>query len=73
MLPGKYNEFWKGIRYNIPLCCIVWFVDVHCTMRYKERKEYQNRMSVMTNNAGVILCPACVDRAIRSRPLSQPG
>lgn len=71
MLPGKYNEFWKGVRYRIPLCCILWFVDVHCTKRCKERTEYQRQMSVMTNNTGVVLCPDCVARKL-NRTLPRP-
>ena len=64
MPPGKYREFWRGVRHGIRLCCIIWFVDVHCTKAYAEREEYQNRMNVLTGNAGVVLCPDCVAREV---------
>ena len=68
-LPGKYREFWRGIRHGISLCCIIWFIDAHCTKKYNERREYQDRMNVMTGNAGIVLCPECVARTLRSRIL----
>ena len=67
MLPEKYREFWRGIRHGISLCCVIWFIDVHCIKRYDERREYQDRMNVMTDNAGIVLCPECVVRTLRSR------
>lgn len=65
--PGKYWEFWQGMRRGIPLCCIIWFIDIHSVRKYGERKEYQDRMRVMTGNAGIVLCPECAARTLGSR------
>lgn len=55
------QDFWKGIRYQIPLCCIMWFIYVHSIKPYKEREEYQEKMSNLTKNSGIILCPYCIE------------
>lgn len=48
-----------GIQFGIPLCCLIWFGNVQCTIR-ATIPEYASTMSKLTNNAGVILCPNCL-------------
>lgn len=51
-----------GFEYGFPLCCVIWFWDVDCTLR-KTIPEYNSRMNELTDDRGQILCPDClVDR-----------
>lgn len=61
MKEGKY--FWKGIKYGISICCIIFFEN---EWKYigKNNKEYGSIMHKLTNNEGVILCPNCVNKKV---------
>jgi hypothetical protein len=54
---GKY--FWRGIKHQIPLCCIIFFETEWQSIR-KMNKEYGNTMDKLTNNQGVVMCPNCL-------------
>ena len=60
---GKY--FWRGIKHEIPLCCIIFFENswdsIRCVI-----PNYGNSMHKLTDNAGVILCPDCIEKKISS-------
>ncbi len=45
-----------GSQFGIPLCCLIWFYNVNCVLR-STLPEYNQKMSILTNNQGVILCP----------------
>ena len=51
--------FWKGIKYKIPVCCILFFMN-EWKMIKRFNKEYGKTMSILTDNEGVILCPNCL-------------
>ena len=53
------KHFWKGIKYEISLCCILFFENEWDSIR-KNNKEYSKTMSKITNNEGIILCPNCL-------------
>mgnify|MGYP006899668626 CR=1 FL=1 len=48
-----------GRRFGIPICCLIWFGNVNNTLR-STLPEYNETMSKLSNNEGVILCPDCV-------------
>jgi len=54
---GKY--FWKGIKYDIPICCVMFFENGWDSIR-KENLEYGIYMHKLTHNEGIILCPDCI-------------
>lgn len=69
-MTGRYGFFWKGVKHNIPLCCVLFFDTVWdgwTQRRERELKEYGDRMNVVTSNAGVILCPQCLHDAMKVR------
>ena len=56
----KYNWFWKGIKHEIPLCCIMFFESAWTDSVKKEISDYSKTMHHLTNNEGIILCPDCL-------------
>jgi hypothetical protein len=58
------NFFWKGIKHNIPLCCIFFFESGWKSIK-NEIGEYAETMDLLTNNQGIILCPDCLIENIR--------
>jgi len=60
--PMKNKEkkyFWKGIKHQISLCCILFFITEWQSIK-QNIHEYGDKMSELTNNEGVILCPDCL-------------
>lgn len=53
-----------GGQFGIPLCCLIWFGNVNCTLR-STLPEYNETMTGLSNNEGVILCPDCIVRSIK--------
>lgn len=62
---GNVSDFWNGIKYDIPLCCILFFDNEWTSIR-KTIPEYGILMHVLTNNEGVIMCPKCMGNVFRS-------
>ncbi len=61
---GKY--FWRGVKHQIPTCCIMFFETEWQSIR-KNNNEYGDTMDKLTNNQGVIMCPNClVDKIMNS-------
>ncbi len=60
----KYRWFWNGVKYGIPLCCIMFFETAWADCVKREIDEYGNKMHILTNNEGVILCPDCVAKRV---------
>ncbi len=58
---GKF--FWKGIKHDIPTCCILFFENEWQIIR-KDNEEYGQTMYKLTNNEGIILCPDCIRKKI---------
>lgn len=56
---ANYNWFWRGIKSEISLCCIIFFESSWSTIR-AQNKEYKDSMAYWTGNEGVVLCPCCV-------------
>lgn len=54
---GKY--FWRGIKHDIPLCCIMFFETSWQSIR-KDNPSYGEIMHKFSNNQGIILCPDCL-------------
>ena len=64
---GKgYGEFWKGIKYDVPLCCIIFFEFAWHGILREDIPEYSEEMCHLTNNAGVIMCPECTIKKLKS-------
>lgn len=62
-MTGRYRFFWNGVKDGIPLCCVLFFDTVWdgwTERRERDLKEYGSRMHILTDNAGVMLCPECV-------------
>lgn len=59
----KYQWFWKGVKHEIPLCCIMFFENEWQSIR-KSNKEYGKIMPKITDNQGIILCPDCLANKI---------
>lgn len=51
------KHFWDGIKFKIPLCCILFFESAWKNI---DRMEYGSKMHILTNNNGMILCPQCI-------------
>ena len=62
-----YNWFWTGIKYDIPLCCIMFFETPYTDGIKKNIPEYGNSMCELTNNEGIILCPDCLIKKLNTR------
>ena len=54
---------WRGIRYRISLCCIMFFESGWPSIK-RENGEYGELMCELTGNRGVILCPDCLARRL---------
>lgn len=48
-----------GFEFGFPLCCVIWFWDVDCTIR-KTIPEYNCTMNELSDSSGRILCPDCL-------------
>lgn len=59
---SKY--FWRGIKHDIPLCCILFFESVWTKSIKQQISEYGKTMSELTKNQGIILCPDCVIKKV---------
>ena len=60
----NYKWFWRGIKHEIPLCCIMFFESAWTDHIKNEIEEYSETMDKLTDNQGVILCPDCIDKKI---------
>ena len=58
--------FWRGIKYEYNLCCIMFFMDAWWNIRHSIL-EYSEAMSKLTNNNGEILCPDCLIKRIKKK------
>ena len=59
---GKFhNDRWvmNGFKDGINQCCILFFESAWRTLS-DEVPEYSDKMYILTDNAGVILCPDCL-------------
>jgi len=56
----NYNWFWKGIKHEISLCCIMFFETAWADTIRNQIDEYSETMVQLTNNKGIILCPSCL-------------
>lgn len=54
-----------GLKYGIKMCCILYFQYPHTVMRYVV-PEYYEKITELTNNKGVILCPDCLIKKLMS-------
>ncbi len=59
-----HGYLYAGVEEKFPLCCIFFFQDVWSGENKKFFKEYCSTMSILTNNAGLILCPDCVTKKV---------
>jgi len=58
------KQFWKGIKYDIPLCCIMFYESAwHGTIK-KEISQYLEKTHILTNNQGIVLCPECLTKKV---------
>jgi len=62
----KVKYFWKGVKYNIPVCCIIFFNSAWDSIKISN-KEYAQTMTFLTNNEGIILCPDCLVKVIKNK------
>lgn len=60
--------FWKGIKHDIPLCCITFFETDWQSIR-QTNSEYGSTMDKLTNNQGIILCPNCLIKKLTKNSL----
>lgn len=59
--------FYAGVEEGFPLCCIFFFQDIWCGENRKFFREYCSTMHVLTNNAGLIMCPNCVVKTMKNK------
>ncbi len=61
----NYRWFWKGIKYGISPCCIMFFETTWANYVKNEIDEYSENMLELANNEpGLILCPDCIIKKI---------
>jgi hypothetical protein len=58
---GKY--FWRGIKHDIPLCCIMFYETAWQSIR-KNNPMYGETMHKLSNNEGIIFCPECLTKNV---------
>lgn len=63
-------ELWTGIRHNISLCCILFYESVWYPSIKNEIGDYAKTMSHLTNNSGVVLCPECLQKKIKTKTIT---
>lgn len=63
LLIGDFDLF--GVQFGIPLCCLIFFNNCWDDIRM-DVPEYASTMSVITDNAGVILCPKCLVKTLKA-------
>jgi hypothetical protein len=51
--------FWRGIKHDIPLCCILFFDSAWKSIKHNN-DEYGKTMDILTKNQGIIMCPDCL-------------
>jgi len=57
----NYRWFWKGIKHDISLCCIMFFETAWSDCIQNKIEEYSDTMLKLTDGEqGVILCPDCI-------------
>lgn len=66
----KYqSKIFAIIPFDIPICCQIWFHS-WANIRRSENisiPEYGEKMHIMTNNTGVILCPECLIKKLKEK------
>ena len=53
-----------GSKFGIPLCCLIWFCNVQCTIR-AIIPEYQEQQFAYDN--GIIQCPICLQNTLSNK------
>ena len=53
-------ELWTGFECKIKECCIMFYESVWRPLIKYEIAEYAEKMSTLTDNQGIILCPDCI-------------
>lgn len=51
--------FWRGIKHEIPLCCVIFFDSAWKSIK-NNNDEYGKTMDILTKNQGIIMCPDCL-------------
>lgn len=62
----RNHWFWRGMKHGINPCCILFFESAWEGINHNI-PEYGPAMPILTNNAGIILCPVCIARRIMKR------
>ena len=57
------KKHWRGIKYNINLCCILFFTCEWKAIRKYNLYDYDT-MDILTDRYGIVLCPSCISRKI---------
>lgn len=57
-LPFRFS--FNGLRYGIPICCVLYFESVHLTCIRNEIPEYQEAR-IHDHKKGIIKCPECIE------------
>jgi len=59
----SYNWFWHGIKYDIPVCCIFFFMNVWHKMDRDLKRDWTS------TGDGYIPCPHCLARLMEQEKL----
>ena len=64
MSKTTYRWFWNGVKYKVPMCCILFFDGGGWQKVKKEIPEYSDTMLELTDTPGLIFCPECITRRL---------
>jgi len=62
------DDFWDGIESGFPLCCIDFYINFWCPVRF-EHRMFHGRPECYDwkCNVGYVQCPDCIINRITSR------
>lgn len=57
------KHFWRGIKYDINVCCIMFFSFEWDVIRHNI-EDYGDNVNNLTDKDGIVLCPSCIIKNI---------
>lgn len=65
----EFKFSFKGLKYDIPLCCIIYFESAHRTSIRNDIPEY-SKAKIHDHIEGIIKCPDCIAYYLRPRNIT---
>ncbi len=63
------DDFWRGIKFGYPLCCIIFYCDYWHEKALRKIKMFHGRPEVYDwetkKKVGHIQCPECIIKNVR--------